>query len=150
MSKLELRPITFALACDFIDRHHRHHKRPQGWKFGTSVWDENKMVGVIIVGRPVARMLDNGKTLEVTRCCTDGTKNAASLLYGAVWRAAKSLGYEKVITYTLAEEPGTSLRAAGWKCIGIRGGGEWSRPSRQRNAQPNTGKKTLWQAGGVN
>lgn len=146
MSRLKLKPITFSEACQFIDLHHRHHKRPQGWKFGTSAWDGDKMVGVIIVGRPVARMLDNGSVLEVTRCCTDGTKNAASLLYGAAWRAAKALGYTKIITYTLDTEPGTTLRAAGWIRVGERGGGEWSVPSRPRKKTLNPGRKVMWEA----
>ena len=106
---LELQPITYKEACEFITRHHRHHLPPQGWKFGIAVNDGEKVVGVITVGRPVARHLDNGYTLEVTRNCTDGTKNAASMLYGAAWRAAKALGYKRMITYILIEEEGTSL-----------------------------------------
>ena len=89
---LELQPITYKEACKFIDEHHRHHLPPQGWKFGIAVNDGEKVVGVITVGRPVARMLDDTWTLEVTRCCTDGTRNACSKLYSAAWRAAKALG----------------------------------------------------------
>jgi hypothetical protein len=103
---------------------------------------------VVIVGRPVARMLDNGWTLEVNRCCTDGTRNACSLLYGAAWRAAKALGYRRLITYTLPEEGGASLRGAGWKDLGLRGGGNWNVPSRPRVDTANIlrGQKTLWEA----
>lgn len=72
------------------------------------------MVGVATAGRPVARHYDDGRTLEVNRTCTDGTKNANSMLYGAVWRAAKAMGYLRCITYTQADETGASLRAAGW------------------------------------
>ena len=143
---LELQPITFREACDFIAQHHRHHLPPQGWKFGVAVNDGEKIVGVITVGRPVARMLDNGVTLEVTRCCTDGTKHAASMLYGAAWRAVKAMGYKRLITYTLAEETGTSLAAAGWVPLYETAGGSWSCESRPRIDKHPLGQKTLWEA----
>ena len=143
---LELQPISYAEACKFIDQHHRHHLPPQGWKFGIAVNDGSKIVGVITVGRPVARFKDDGWTLEVTRCCTDGTKNAASKLYGAAWRAVKAMGFKSLITYTLQTEPGTSLRAAGWSEIGPAGGGTWNRPNRFRVDKAPTSQKTLWAA----
>jgi hypothetical protein len=143
---LQLTPITYPEACAFIAQHHRHHLPPQGWKYGIGVAREQQIVGVITIGRPVARHLDNGLTLEVTRCCTDGTTNAASMLYGAAWRAAKALGYTRLITYTLVEEPGTSLRAAGWKALYQTRGGSWSAPSRPRIDAHPTGQKTLWEA----
>ena len=143
---LELQPITYKEACEFIRVHHRHHLPPQGWKFGIAVNDGEKVVGVITVGRPVARNLDNGWTLEVTRSCTDGTRNANSMLYGAARRAAFALGYKRIITYTLIEEPGTSLRAAGWKEMGTTGGGIWNRKSRPRVDTHPTGQKLLWEA----
>lgn len=130
--KLTLQPITYPEACEFIRIHHRHHLPPKGWKFGIAVNDGEKVVGVITIGRPIARMLDDGLTLEVTRCATDGTKNAPSILYGAAKRAAFAMGYKRIITYTLDTEPGTSLVAAGWRCIGEAGGGSWSRKSRPR------------------
>jgi hypothetical protein len=103
-------------------------------------------VGVVTVGRPVARHFDNGWTAEVTRCCVaEGNKNAASMLYGAAWRAARAMGYARLITYTLIEEPGTSLRAAGWKTIGQTEGGSWNTPSRPRVDKAPLGKKTLWE-----
>lgn len=142
---LELQPISFREACEFIAQHHRHHPPPQGWKFGIAVNDGEKVVGVITVGRPVARHLDDGWTLEVTRCCTDGTPNAASMLYGAACRAAFALGYKRVITYTLASEPGTSLRAAGWKVVGVSRGGTWNRKDRPRVDRHPTCQKTLWE-----
>lgn len=114
---LELQPITYAEACEFITLYHSHHLPPQGWKFGIAVNDGQKVVGVATIGRPVARRLDNGWTLELTRCCTDGTKHAASMLYGAAWRAVKAMGYKRLITYTLKDEPGISLQAAGWKAL---------------------------------
>lgn len=142
---LALQPITYSEACDFISLHHRHHLPPQGWKFGIAVNDGEKVVGVITVGRPVARHYDDGWTLEVTRCCTDGTRHACSMLYGAAWRAAKALGYQRLITYTLASEPGTSLKAAGWREIGRAGGGSWNCPSRPRVQKAPTEQKTLWE-----
>lgn len=143
---LELQPITYKEACIFIDEHHRHHLPPQGWKFGIAVNNGFDVVGVVTVGRPVARHLDNGYTLEVTRCCTDGTKNAASKLYGAAWRAAKALGYKRLITYTLIEEPGTTLKAAGWKALYETQAKGWDTPSRPRVDKHPTGQKTLWEA----
>lgn len=142
---VELQPITFAEACAFIAEHHRHHLPPQGWKFGIACNNGEKIVGVVTVGRPVARHFDNGWCLEVTRLCTDGTPNAASMLYGAAWRATKALGYKRLITYTLASELGTSVKAAGWKIIGQTEGGSWDTPSRPRIDKAPIGIKTLWE-----
>lgn len=140
---LELQPITYAEACVFISEHHRHHLPPQGWKFGVAVNDGERVVGVITVGRPVARMLDDGWTLEVTRCCTDGTPNVPSKLYGAAARAAFALGYKRLITYTLSTEPGTSLIAANWRLVGSAGGGTWNRAARPRvDVHPRIGRGT--------
>ena len=144
---LELQPITFREAQEFIRLHHSHHLPPHGWKFGIAVNDGEKVVGVITIGRPIARHYDDGWTFEVTRCCTDGsTKNAASMLYGAAWRAVKAMGYKRLITYTLIEEAGTSLAAAGWKAIYETRGGEWSCKSRPRVDKHPTGQKVLWEA----
>lgn len=103
------------------------------------------MVGVVIVGRPVSRMRDDGATLEVTRLCTDGTRNACSFLYGAAAKAAFALGYDRIGTYTLPSEGGASLRACGWKLIGERGGGSWSRDARPREDKAPTEQKLLWE-----
>lgn len=110
----------------FVAEHHRHHKPVVGHKFSIGCTDGEKIVGVAIVGRPISRYLDDGWTLEVNRCCTDGTRNACSILYAAAWRAARAMGYHKLITYILDTEPGTSLKAAGWKCIGKAGGLRWT------------------------
>jgi len=142
---LQLQPISWGEACIFIAQHHRHHLPPVGWKFGIAVNDGEKVVGVVTVGRPVARHFDNGYTLEVTRCCTDGTHNAASMLYGAAWRATRALGYKRLITYVLASETGASVKAAGWKVIGAAGGGSWNVPSRPRVDKAPTEAKTLWE-----
>lgn len=134
MSKLTIIPIFQDEAFAFIEKHHRHHKKPVGSIFQIALSDGEKIVGVAVVGRPNARMIQeqDGFTVEVTRLCTDGTKNACSMLYGACWRAARELGYRKLITYILSTEPGISLTASGWKLIGERGGGSWSVPSRPR------------------
>lgn len=142
-------PIDFAEANAFVAEHHRHHKPMPGCKFALAVSDaEGKVRGVAMVGRPVARNSDNGYTLEVNRVATDGARNACSMLYGAAWRAAKALGYRRLITYTLPSEGGASVRAAGWKLIGERGGGTWDRPNtgRPRVDKHPTQAKLLWEA----
>lgn len=101
---LTLTPVSLAEANAFVAQHHRHHKPVTGHKFSIGCTAEGRLVGVAIVGRPVSRYLDNGLTLEVNRLCTDGTKNACSMLYAAAWRAARAMGYEKIITYTLDTE----------------------------------------------
>lgn len=123
---LTLVPISLADANAFVARYHRHHKPVTGHKFSIGCTENGELVGVAIVGRPVSRYLDNGLTLEVNRLCTTGSKNACSFLYAAAARAAKAIGYRKIITYTLDTEPGTSLRAAGWVCSGIAGGKRWT------------------------
>jgi hypothetical protein len=129
---LEIVPITLEEAQIFVKQHHRHHGRVTGHKYSIGVTDGKSIRGVAIVGRPVARMLDDGRTLEVTRCCTDGVKNGCSILYATCWRAARALGYKKLVTYILKSERGTSLTATGWRCIGEAGGGSWSCQSRPR------------------
>lgn len=144
--KLDIQPISFEEACAFIETHHSHHIPPQGWKFGIAVNDGLKIVGVITVGRPVNKTLDDKWTLEVTRCCTDGTPNVASKLYGAAARAVRALGYKRCITYTLKEEKGTSLIAAGWKALYDTRGRSWSWSGRPRIDKHPLGQKTLWEA----
>jgi len=107
---------------------------------------DGKIVGVAIVGRPVARMRDDGETAEVTRLCTDGTRNACSFLYGACARAAFALGFKRIGTYILASEPGTSLTGAGWRLVGETGGGSWSRGDRPRVDKHPTEPKLLFEA----
>lgn len=120
---LRIAPITLRAANTYIAEHHRHHKPARGCLFCISVRDGDMAVrGVAIVGRPVSRMLDDGFTAEVTLVCTDGAANACSMLYGAARRAARAVGYQRIVTYTLPEEGGASLRAAGWHCDGNAGG----------------------------
>lgn len=129
---LTIVPIFQRQAKAFISKHHRHHIPSIGSVFNLAVSDGQNIVGVCMVGRPMARMLQDGLTLEVTRLCTDGTKNACSMLYAAAWRVAREMGYKRLVTYILEVEPGVSLRAAGFTEIGKAGGGSWSRPGRKR------------------
>lgn len=145
MAKLNLQPITLKEAQCFVELNHSHHGAPIGWLFGVAVNDGEKIVGVAMAGRPVARMFDDGWTVEITRCCTDHTQHVASKLYGALVRAARALGYTRVITYTLKSESGDSLKAAGWKVIAEAGGGSWHRKSRPRVDTHPTEQKLLWE-----
>lgn len=129
---MKLVPISLRDAREFVRQVHRHHRAPHGGKFAVAVSEGERVCGVAIVGRPVARLLDDGWTAEVTRLATDGTKNACSMLYAASWRAARAMGYRKLITYILGSEPGTSLAAAGWRNVGECGGGTWNRSKRPR------------------
>ena len=133
-SMLSLRPVSLAEANAFVAEHHRHHKPVRGHKFSLGCMVGGQLVGVAIVGRPVSRYLDDGLTLEVNRLCTDGTQNACSFLYGAAARAARTMGYRKIITYILDTENGVSLRAAGWKCVGLAGGRMWT--GKRRPSEP--------------
>ena len=132
-------------AHDFINRYHRHHDAPPGEVFRVAVVDDSGTVhGVALAGRPVARMLDDGRTLEVTRVAVDGTRNACSFLYGALRRAAWALGYGRIFTYTLPSEGGASLRAAGWTLDAQnKAHGGWNRPSRPREIK-HTEAKQRW------
>ncbi len=146
---LSLVPLTYAEAAAFVLEHHRHHRPPVGHKFSIGAAnDAGQIVGVAMVGRPVARALDDGLTLEINRVATDGTRNANSLLYGAARRAAWALGYRRLVTYTLPEEGGASLRAAGYRLIGEAGGGSWDTPGagRPRVDLHPTQVKWRWEA----
>lgn len=125
-------PLDLDEANAFVAQHHRHHKPVVGHKFSIGATLGDEVVGAVIVGRPVSRRLDDGLTLEVTRLCTDGTRNACSFLYGAAARAAFALGYKRIGTYILKSEPGISLTAAGWRLVGETPGRSWSVPSRPR------------------
>lgn len=147
--KLTVRPISRNAARAWIgatksEGVHRHLSMPRGWLFGVEILEGGRRVGVACAGRPTARMLQDGVTAEITRVATDGTRNACSFAYGALRRAAKALGYTRVITYTRADEPGTSLRAAGFVCQGPAGGGEADRPSRRRKPVDDPSPKVRW------
>jgi hypothetical protein len=146
-SKLRLVPITIRDAKAYVYRIHRHHDPPRGALFAIGVEDEvGELRGVAIVGRPVAMMSQDGFTAEVLRVATDGCPNACSFLYGRANRAARAIGYTRVLTKTLTTEPGTSLEAAGWKKTGISKGGSWDRPSRRRKDHYPTQAKFNWEA----
>lgn len=138
-------PLDLDEANAFVRQHHRHHRPVVGHKFSIGAALGDAVVGVAIVGRPVARERDDGLTLEVTRLCTDGTRNACSFLYGAAARAAFALGYKRLGTYILASEPGASLAAAGWRQIGEVRGRSWSCPSRPRVDKHPTQAKLLFE-----
>ena len=140
---LKIMPITFNKACDFIKQHHRHHKPTIGCKFCIGLFQGEKIVGCVVCGRPVSRFLDDGLTLEINRLCTDGTRNACSMLYGAACRVAKEIGYEKVITYILESENGASLKASNFECEGIAGGTHWT-GKRNRGQEIPSEMKTRW------
>lgn len=145
---LHLVPVSFAEARDFVAMWHRHHQPPIGHKFSLGVADASDvLVGVAMVGRPVARKFDNGQTLEVNRTATDGTGNANSMLYGAAARATFALGYTRLITYTQGDESGASLRGAGWKVIAERPANRgWDVPSRPRDPdRVERMPRTLWE-----
>ncbi len=130
---LRIIPIDLKTANQYVIANHRHNGKVLIHRFSIAVMDGDKMVGVAIVGNPSARRLDDGKTIEVKRVCTDGTHNACSILYGRCARIAKEMGWERIITYTLESENGASLRASGWQvdATGV-GGTHWNVPSRPR------------------
>ena len=148
-----MRPVPLSIdeANTLVKHWHRHHRPLAQAKFCIGAADKNgRLCGAAIVGRPVARLLDDGTSLEVNRCVTDGTPNACSMLYGAVARAAKALGYSRVWTYTRVDEPGTSLRAAGWllddPAIRAR---SWNMPGRPRTDRTEIvgRQRWLWESG---
>jgi hypothetical protein len=145
MTRLTLAPISLADANAFVARLHRHHQPVVGHKFSLAAMKNGEVIGVAIIGRPVSRMRQDGRTLEVTRLCTDRTKNACSFLYSAAARAAFALGYRRIGTYSLPEEGGSSLRASGWTLVGERGGGSWSRRGRPRHDKHPMQRKLLWE-----
>lgn len=145
MSKLRLVPISFAEAKAFVEAHHRHHGPPLGHILSLAVADDQVVRGVAIVGRPVARGLQDGWTAEVTRCCSDGTRNACSMLYGAAWRACRAIGYRRLVTYSLPDEGGSSLRAAGFKLLAQTKGGSWNCQARPRVDKHPLQAKLRWE-----
>lgn len=133
MMALEIAPITLREANAYVAQHHRHNQPTNGHKWSLACYEGERLCGVAICGQPVARKLDDGRTIEVRRVCTDGTYNACSKLYGACARVAKEMGYRRIITYTLQSEPGTSLQASGYIKHGEAGGVSWNMPSRPRD-----------------
>jgi hypothetical protein len=132
---LRARPTTLREANAYVEELHRHSKPVRGQKFSFGAELNGRLVGVVIVGRPTARMLQDGLTAEVLRVCTDGTRNVPSFLYSRAWQAARAMGYTRVVTYTLQSETGASLRASGWRCVAEVAPANWNRPSRTRDPQ---------------
>jgi hypothetical protein len=144
--RLTIVPCDLDEANAFVAQHHRHHQPVVGHKFSLACCAEaREVIGVAIIGRPNARHLDDGLTLEVTRVATDGTRNACSALYGAARRAVFAIGYKRLVTYTLPSESGGSLRGAGWRLIGEAGGGSWSRARRPRVDKAPLEQKLRWE-----
>ena len=137
--------MTIGDANLLVQRWHRHHKKSQGGLFALGIADGERICGAAIVGRPVARALDDGWTAEVVRCVTDGTRNSASMLMSRCWRVCQQMGYKRLVTYTLEQEGGTSLVAAGYRCVGRSGGGSWSRRSRPRVDKHPLQQKIRWE-----
>ena len=142
---LTIVPTTLEEANLFVERHHRHSVPTVGHKFSVACAVGETVVGVGIVGRPVARGLQDGWTLEVLRVCTDGTPHAPSKIYATCWRAARAMGYRKLVTYTLKTEPGTTLRAAGWKIVGEVTKRSWDTPSRPRVDRDERQERFRWE-----
>jgi hypothetical protein len=136
-------PLTIKQANALISALHRHHKPVTGHRFSIGLQHEGRLVGAVVVGRPVARAVDQYHVAEVTRLVTDGTRNACSALYAAAARASKAMGFERIQTYILDSETGASLKAAGWELDGWTQGGDWNTPSRQgrRTDQPQDPKQ---------
>jgi hypothetical protein len=145
---VEVIPVSLKQAKVFVEHVHRHLPKVHAWKYGMGLSDEISLLGVVMVGRPVSRMLDDGETLEIIRCCmlAKTPRNAASTLLGRACRAGAAMGFRRMVTYTLAHEDGASLRAAGFSADGSTDGGQWSRPSRGRKKRPEgtDGPKTRW------
>lgn len=145
---LRIVPLDLATANRAVERWHRHHAPTVGHRWSIGCEDESgQLVGVAIAGRPVARMLDDGRSVEVTRLATDGTPNACSCLYGAMKRIAAAMGYQRIITYTLTTESGASLRGAGWTEVQRETRARnWNMPGRPRLVAVHTDTpKVRWE-----
>ena len=143
--KLRVCPITLKQANAFVEQYHRHHAPVYRDKFRVGAEKNGELVGVVQIGRPVSRNLDDGKTVEVTRLCSNGERNVCSFLYAKAAKIAKEMGYLKIITYILKSESGISLQAAGWNLENDNcGGGSWDTPSRHRTTTAPTERKQRW------
>jgi hypothetical protein len=144
-SRILIAPCSNEAAKDYVDSFHRHHGSSVQARFSLAAVDESGRVrGVAMVGRPVARLLDDGWTLEVNRLATDGCENACSALYGAARRVAREMGYAKLITYIREDEPGTSLKAAGWRFEEVIRARSWNMPGRPRTDKTEIVRRGRW------
>ena len=146
MSQLTVVPLTLREANSLVENWHRHHKSVRGHRFSLGVIDKHGIIhGACIVGRPVARQAgDPRKVLEVTRLVTNGRYNVCSMLYSASARVGRQMGFVRIQTYILEEELGTSLKASGWYCEGLTGGGTWNRENREREDKHPLQIKKRW------
>ncbi len=148
--RLEVRPIALADARAFVLEHHAHSAPPVGWRFGAGIWNGEDLVGVVTVGRPVSRHIDQERVVEVTRLCVRRdlapalVRNACSQLYAWSAREAARRGFDVIMTYTLESEPGVTLKAAGWRRDILSRGGSWNRPGRAREDAGPTEPKRRW------
>ena len=134
---MKIVPLTLAEANRLIAQLHRHHKPVQGHRFGIGLNENGVLIGAATIGRPVGREVPQYTVAEVTRLVTDGTPNACSMLYGAAAKAAKAMGFWWIQTYILEDEPGTSLKAAGWQFAGMTGASHrWTNRIGRRDDQP--------------
>jgi hypothetical protein len=140
--------MTHREALAYVEVHHRHSVPPRGMVFALGAGLGESLEGVAIIGRPVARGLQDGWTLEVLRLCTpseDPTPHVCSFLYAAAWRATRALGYRKLVTYTREDEAGTSLRAAGWRVVGEVTARSWDTPTRPRDDRDERVPRLRWE-----
>ena len=142
---LTIRHMELADANAYVTEYHRHHKAVRGHRFSLACYEDGRLCGVAIVGRPRSRRIDQWATVEVLRLCTDGTRNACSKLYGACRRAAKALGYDRLITYILEDEDGKSLLASGFSYCYTNKGGSWNQPGRPRTDKAPVCPKQLYE-----
>jgi hypothetical protein len=145
--RLTIVPLTLREANAYVDQNHRHSQPTQGMKFALGASLGKEIVGVAIVGRPLSRHLDDTWTLEVLRVCSLGERNVCSFLYGASWRAARALGYRRLVTYTLKSESGASLRASGWRVVGEVDRATWDRVGRPRVDKHELQERLRWEVG---
>ena len=134
-------PLSLKEANEFVTTHHRHNKKTAGHKWSTGLMYQDELVGVAIVGRAISRHMDEKYTVEILRLCIKdpAPKNACSFLYSKVWRIWQTMGGKKIITYTLDEESGASMRAVGWKKAGT------TTPVKEGKGWTNRGKGRIWQ-----
>lgn len=142
---LRIAPCFIDEAREFVLRYHRHHKIFVGAICAVAVAENDLVRGVAVIGRPVASELQDGWTVEITRCCTDGVRNGCSMLYGACKRIAIALGYKRIVTYTLKTESGASLRASGFRVVADVRGRSWNSPSRPRVDKNPLQDKFRWE-----
>lgn len=150
---LSVRPLTITAALAFVAEHHRRLPRCQGGMWAIGAERDGVLLGACVVGRPTARLLDDGRRLQVLRLAVvpgdasgSGQRGICSILYGAAARAARAMGASDLITYIHDDERGVSLRAAGWISMETTRGGQWSRRSRERAATVEPGPKVRWAA----